>query len=87
MSETLHETSAAKPPAVVLMAASAGDGEGGLVIAQDKGTCEHFGMPHSAILTGAVHWVLPLEEIAPALVRVANARSHGTNTSKHHGHE
>ena len=53
-------------------------GEGGLVIAQDKGTSEHFGMPRSAILTGAVHWVLPLEEIAPALVRVAKARSHGT---------
>src|SRR5262245_43606999 len=47
---------------------------GGTVIAQDRTTSEHFGMPGSAIATGAVDYVLPLEEIAPALVRLA-ARS------------
>jgi two-component system chemotaxis response regulator CheB len=47
---------------------------GGTVIAQDRATSEHFGMPGSAIATGAVDYVLPLEEIAPALVRLA-ARS------------
>ena len=44
---------------------------GGTVIAQDRATSEHFGMPGSAIATGAVDYVLPLEEIAPALVRLA----------------
>jgi len=48
---------------------------GGIVIAQDKATSKQFGMPGSAIATGAVEYVLPLEDIAPALVRVAKARS------------
>ena len=50
-------------------------GHGGVVIAQDQATSEHFGMPRAAIVTGAVDYVLPLEEIAPALVRVATQRS------------
>ena len=58
--------------------------QGGVVIAQNKATSEYFGMPHSAIVTGAVTYVLPLEEIAPALVRVANERSCCTNSSKRH---
>ena len=40
---------------------------GGVVIAQDPRTSRHAGMPRSAIATGAVHHVLPLEEIGPAL--------------------
>ena len=41
---------------------------GGTVIAQDKTTSEFFGMPGAAIETGRVDFVLPLGEIAPALV-------------------
>jgi two-component system chemotaxis response regulator CheB len=41
---------------------------GGTVIAQDEGTSEFFGMPGGAIQTGSVDFVLPLKEIAPALV-------------------
>jgi two-component system chemotaxis response regulator CheB len=55
--------------------------EGGVVIAQDRATSKYFDMPRSAISTGAVHHVLPLEDIAPALVRVAHARSRHTNGS------
>ncbi|MFC0847431.1 chemotaxis protein CheB [Streptomyces noboritoensis] len=41
---------------------------GGTVIAQDPKTAEFTGMPQSAVDTGAVDFVLPLEEIA-AVVR------------------
>ncbi len=41
---------------------------GGTVIAQDKQTAEFFGMPSAAIQTGIVDFILPLPEIAPALV-------------------
>jgi two-component system chemotaxis response regulator CheB len=41
---------------------------GGTVIAQDPGSAEFPGMPEEAIHTGDVDFVLPLEEIAPALV-------------------
>lgn len=41
---------------------------GGTVIAQDEETSEYFSMPHTAIKTGTVDFVLPLSEIAPALV-------------------
>lgn len=41
---------------------------GGTVIAQDEATSEFFGMPSAAITTGAVDFVLPLDEIAPKLV-------------------
>jgi len=40
---------------------------GGVVIAQDEATSEFFGMPHAAIVSG-VDYVLPLEEIGPALI-------------------
>jgi len=43
---------------------------GGVVIAQDPATAEHAGMPTSAVATGVVDYVLPLEEIAPALQRL-----------------
>jgi two-component system chemotaxis response regulator CheB len=43
---------------------------GGRVIAQDEATSEFFGMPSAAIGTGDVDQVLPLEEIAPTLVRL-----------------
>lgn len=41
---------------------------GGTVIAQDEGSSEFFGMPGASIKTGMVDFVLPLGEIAPALV-------------------
>ncbi|MDJ0747225.1 MAG: chemotaxis protein CheB [Xenococcaceae cyanobacterium MO_167.B27] len=41
---------------------------GGTVIAQDKETAEFFGMPSAAIETGVVDFVLPLTEIASALI-------------------
>jgi two-component system chemotaxis response regulator CheB len=41
---------------------------GGTVIAQDEATAEFFGMPNAAIQSGSVDFVLPLEEIATALV-------------------
>jgi two-component system, chemotaxis family, protein-glutamate methylesterase/glutaminase len=40
----------------------------GTVIAQDEETSEFFGMPRAAIATGYVDFVLPLDEIGPALV-------------------
>jgi len=41
---------------------------GGTVIVQDKKTSEFFGMPGAAIQTGSVDFVLPLDEVASALV-------------------
>lgn len=42
---------------------------GGLVLAQDEATSVIFGMPFEAIRTGAVHQVLPLDQIAAAITR------------------
>ena len=41
---------------------------GGTVLAQDEATSEFFGMPGAAIQTGCVDFVLPLTEIADALM-------------------
>lgn len=41
---------------------------GGTVIAQDEATAEFSGMPNAAIQTGQVDFILPLSEIASALV-------------------
>jgi two-component system chemotaxis response regulator CheB len=49
---------------------------GGTVIAQDKATSEHWSMPESAIRSGAVDMVLPLEEIAPALAGLVGGSVH-----------
>lgn len=45
---------------------------GGVVLAQDERTSKAFAMPRSAIETGAVDAVLPVEAIGPALVMLAN---------------
>ena len=42
---------------------------GCLAIAQDEASCVVFGMPKEAIATGLVDAVVPLEAIAPAIVR------------------
>ena len=41
---------------------------GGTVIVQDEASSQFFGMPDASIKTGMVDRVLPLDEIAPALV-------------------
>src|SRR5207249_9399487 len=41
---------------------------GGTVIVQDEKSSEFFGMPAAAVQTGSVDFVLPLDEITPALV-------------------
>jgi two-component system chemotaxis response regulator CheB len=43
---------------------------GGTVIAQDAETAEFSGMPNAAIQTGCVDFVLTLDEIGPALVKL-----------------
>jgi len=43
---------------------------GGVVIAQDQATSEQWGMPSSAIESGAVDYVLPLDAIAPAIEHI-----------------
>jgi len=48
---------------------------GGLVVAQDEATSVIFGMPSEAIKTGAVEYVLPLEQIAGAISRRIGIRS------------
>jgi two-component system chemotaxis response regulator CheB len=50
------------------MGVQAIDRMGGTVIAQDEATSEFFSMPSAAISTGGVDFVLPLDEIALALV-------------------
>jgi two-component system chemotaxis response regulator CheB len=44
------------------------------VILQDEKSSEYFGMPGAAAQTGSADFVLPLEEIAPALVTLIVAR-------------
>lgn len=46
---------------------------GGTVIVQDEKTSEFFGMPGAAIHTGSADFVLPLEEIASALVTLISS--------------
>ncbi|TMC86186.1 MAG: chemotaxis protein CheB [Chloroflexi bacterium] len=48
---------------------------GGTVVAQDEATSEFFGMPSAAIKTGAVDFVLALDEIAPKLVMLMAAEA------------
>ncbi|MEM6753583.1 MAG: chemotaxis protein CheB [Cyanobacteria bacterium P01_C01_bin.38] len=39
-----------------------------MVIAQDKATCKYSSMPDSAIQTGDVDFIVPLESIARSLM-------------------
>lgn len=48
---------------------------GGRVIAQDEATSEFFGMPDAAIHTGMVDLVLPIGQIAKALVEFASGEN------------
>lgn len=51
---------------------------GGTVLAQDRGTSVHFGMPGAAVQAGGVSEVLPLDAIAPRLVQLMDVL-HATN--------
>lgn len=48
---------------------------GGTIIVQDEKTSAFFGMPGAAIDTGTVDFVLPLDEIAPAVVTLVMGES------------
>ncbi len=50
---------------------------GGTVIAQDQSTSEFFGMPEAAIKTGVVDLIVPLNEIAAALVNLVTVKDEG----------
>ncbi len=56
--------------------------EGGFVIAQDEGSSEYFGMPGSAISTGCVDLVLPLDNIAPVLIDLVMAGKYYGRTTE-----
>jgi two-component system, chemotaxis family, protein-glutamate methylesterase/glutaminase len=45
-------------------------GVGGIVIAQDEESSAFFSMPHAAIATGIVDFVLPLDSIADKLIEL-----------------
>jgi two-component system chemotaxis response regulator CheB len=46
---------------------------GGRVIAQDEETAEYFGMPGAAIEEGAVDHVIPLDQVAGAVLQFVQA--------------
>jgi two-component system, chemotaxis family, protein-glutamate methylesterase/glutaminase len=48
---------------------------GGMVITQDEHSSEAFSMPSSAIQTGAVDFILPLDAIAPMLILLVKNRN------------
>lgn len=50
---------------------------GGLGVAQDRATSIIYGMPHAALLAGAVDQVLPLEAIAAALTDLLTFKGSG----------
>jgi two-component system chemotaxis response regulator CheB len=53
---------------------------GGIVIAQDEATSEWFSMPRSAIATGLVDYVLPLDRIGAKLVELLDHHASLTPT-------
>ena len=74
---TLADTHGPRAAAVVLSGAD-GDGaigikrikeRGGLTVAQDPDEAEHASMPRTAIATGMVDWVLPVQEISGRLLK------------------
>lgn len=45
---------------------------GGLTVAQDEESCVVYGMPKAAVALGPVHHILPLDRVAPALLRIVS---------------
>jgi two-component system chemotaxis response regulator CheB len=50
---------------------------GGTVVAQDEDSSAFFGMPSAAIKTGAVDFILPLDDIAAKVVELVSAEAPG----------
>ena len=48
---------------------------GGVVIAQDEPSSRDFGMPASAIATGAVDFIRPLDQIGPLVVELVEGQA------------
>jgi two-component system chemotaxis response regulator CheB len=48
---------------------------GGIVIAQDRASSQHWDMPESAVKSGAVDFVLPIVDIASALNAIVHGRA------------
>lgn len=60
--------------------------EGGLVMVQSPDTAEHDGMPRSAIATGLVDYVLPVEQMPAALLEYAEPAPRAMEESAAVGH-
>ena len=54
---------------------------GGIVIAQDKASSEHWDMPEAAVRSGAVDYILPIVDIAPALEALVHGQAIGGGTA------
>ena len=48
---------------------------GGTTIAQDEKSCVVFGMPKVGIARGGAMHVLPIDDVAPAIARIAAGRT------------
>ncbi len=46
---------------------------GGVTLAQDEASAQHFGMPKASIETGVVDFVLPLEELATKVLELTSS--------------
>jgi two-component system chemotaxis response regulator CheB len=85
--DALFESAAGRPSvAAALLTGMGADGAegmakirsaGGFTVAQDEATCVVYGMPRVAVEMGAASLVLPLEQIAPALLGQRSIKSSG----------
>ena len=80
----LESVAASCGPSAIAVILTGGDGDGaaglkavkdagGITLAQDEASSEMFSMPRTAIATGAVDFILPLDEIAPKLIALVGA--------------
>jgi two-component system, chemotaxis family, protein-glutamate methylesterase/glutaminase len=60
-------------------------GAGAVTLAQDEESCVVFGMPKEAIAHGAVDEVVPLEEVAPTILRYAEGLAAGRRPFRRSG--
>ena len=54
---------------------------GGIVIAQDEASSQHWGMPRAAVKSGAVDYVLPIVDIGPALKALVHGQAAADGTA------